>query len=133
MVIKLTKEDLLWLNEKYPNLKPEKDGFLSGEVEFHRIFNGISIKSSYFLEINLEPKQGSILPQIKEVRGEIEKISKELDVPTIDLHINKDNTNTICLCIDKKERVYFPDGFFVQSFFEDMLEPYLYWISFYRK
>lgn len=131
MVIKLTKEDILWLKEKYPNLKLEKDGFLNGEVEFYRTFNDVPIKSSYFLEINLEPKQRSILPQIKEVHGEIEKISKELNSLTIDLHINKDNT--ICLCIDKKERDYFPNGFFIKSFFKDVLEPYLYWISFYRK
>lgn len=131
MAIKLTKKDFSWLKEKHSSLKLEKDIFLSGEVKFHTEFNGISIKASYFLEINFEPKQGSIIPQVKEVRGEIKKISEELSLPIIDLHINQDDT--ICLCIYEKEKDYFSNNFSIKTFFEEILEPYLYWVSFYRQ
>ena len=68
---------------------------------------------------------------MKEVHGKIKKISKELELPAVDLHINNDGT--ICLCIYEKEKNYFPNSFSVKVFFEEILEPYLYWVSFYRK
>ena len=105
MAIELTKKEIGWIQGKYPKLKKESDTVWSGEIEFNRKFNNIPIKSAYLLEINFEPKPESMLPQVKELGGEIEKISKELDLSTIDLHRNNDGT--ICLCIYKKEKEYF--------------------------
>lgn len=130
MAIKLTEKDIAWLKEKYSFLKI-RDNFLVGEINFNREFNEISISSSYLLEINLESKQDSILPQVKELEGKIKKIAEELDLPIVDLHINNDDT--ICLCIYEKEKDYFPNSFSVEVFFEQIVEPYLYWVSYYKK
>ncbi len=131
MVIKLTKKDIGWIKQKYPKLERKSDTIWLGELKFNREFKGVSISSSYSLEINFEPKQGSMLPQVKELGNKIDKISKELNLPIIDLHINNDKT--ICLCIYKKEKEYFANGFSVQVFFEDILEPYLYWVTYYQQ
>ncbi len=131
MAIKLTKKDIDWIQKKYPKLKRKSDILWQGEVNFNREFNGVPIKSSYLLEIKFESKQGSILPQVKELGGKFDEISKELNLPIIDLHINHDKT--ICLCIYKKEKGYFTNGFSVQVFFENILEPYLYWITHYQR
>ena len=131
MAIKLTKKDIKWIQEKYPKLKRKSDTIWQGELDFNREFNGVTISSSYLLEINFEQKQGSMLPQVKEVGGKIDEISKKLNLLTIDLHINNDKT--ICLCIYKKEKEYFTNGFSTQVFFEDILEPYLYWVTYYQQ
>ena len=130
MVIKLKEEDFTWLRKNHSNLEFEKN-ILSGQVECNREYEGVSIKSVYFLEINFEAKEGSILPQVKESHSKIKKISEELELPVVDLHINNDGT--ICLCIYEKEKDYFPNNFSLKVFFEKILEPYLYWISFYQK
>lgn len=131
MVIKLTKKEIDWIQQKYPKLERKSDTVWIGELEFNREFNGISISSSYSLEINFESKPESILPQVKELGGKLDKVSKELNLPIIDLHINNDGT--ICLCIYKKEKEYFAKDFSAQIFFEDILEPYLYWVTYYQK
>jgi len=130
MVIDLSKEDISWLHKNHPDLELD-DKILRGEVSFNREYNGIAISSTYSLEINLIPKPESILPSVKEIGGDIKEISQELDLPITDLHINSDET--ICLCIDKKEREHFPNKFTIQDFFEKLIEPYLYWVSYYKK
>lgn len=130
MVIELKKEDLLWLEKNHPNLTLEGK-ILNGQVKSYREYNKVAIKSKYSLEINFQAKQGSILPQVKEIEGKIKKIAEELELPILDLHINNDET--ICLCIYEKEKDYFPNNFSIKIFFEELLEPYLYWVTFYQK
>lgn len=133
MVIQLTRNDINWLSEKHPNFKFYKaKNIIRGELCLDRKFNSVAIKDSYLLEIKLQNKENSILPQVKEIGGKIEGISKELLKPLIDLHINRED-ETLCLCIYEKEKEYFPDGFKIDIFFERLLEPYLYWVSYFKK
>jgi len=130
MVIRLAQDDVNWLNKKYPKLKfYEEKEVIQGELYFNREYKGIAIEDSYFLEIKLQSKKNSILPQVKEAGGKVKKISEELLKPLIDLHINQQD-GTLCLCIHKKEKEYFPNGFKIDIFFEQILEPGLYWISY---
>ena len=130
MVIELKPEEITWLGKSYPNLSLE-DGFLRGLVESYREYEGVALNSSFDLEIDLQTKEGSILPKVKETKGKIKNIAKRLGLPPVDLHINKDET--ICLCIYEKEKEYFPNRFSIKTFFENVLEPYLYWVSYYEK
>ncbi|MCP6718762.1 MAG: hypothetical protein KJI71_00840 [Patescibacteria group bacterium] len=132
MVIELTLDDITWLKKKYPKLKFHREkNVIRGELSFNRKYGSVGIKDSYFLEIKLQSKENSILPQVKEFGGKIKRISEKLAKPLIDLHVNPDGT--LCPCIFEKEKAYFPTGFKMQVFFEQILEPYLYWISYTQK
>ncbi|GAI28153.1 unnamed protein product, partial [marine sediment metagenome] len=130
MAIQLAQDDVDWLNKKYPKLKFYKaKEIIQGELCFNREYKGVVIEDSYFLEIKLQSKRNSVLPQVKETSGKIKKISEELSKPLIDLHVNRKD-ETLCLCIPEKEKEYFPNGLKINIFFEQILEPYLYWVSY---
>lgn len=133
MDIKLSQEDKKWLKNKYPTLQiNSKTNTAQGELFFDRTYKGIRIADSYILQIKFKTKENSILPLVEEVGGKIIQIANQLILPPIDLHINE-NDKTLCLCIDEKEKDYLPDGFGIEIFFEKILEPLLYWISYYGK
>jgi hypothetical protein len=133
MDIILTPSEIRWIKNKYPNIKIDnKKISIKGQIYFNRSYNEITINDSYEIEIILKTKENSILPQVKEVGGKIREIANNLNKPLIDLHVNN-NDNTLCLCIYKKEKEYFLDDFDIKIFFEQLLEPYLYWISYFNK
>lgn len=133
MVIKLTKNEYNWLRKNYPSLKFIKSkGIIQGKLYFNREYNGIVINDCYEIEIKLEQKKNSILPQVKELNGKLDKMASELTEPLIDQHVNEAD-KTLCLCIPEMEKEYLPNGFKIDVFFEKILIPYLYWASYKRK
>ncbi|MDO8676356.1 MAG: hypothetical protein Q7K16_01755 [Candidatus Azambacteria bacterium] len=133
MDIKLSHKDIKWLKNKYPKLKINfKENIAQGELFFDRSYKEIRIADTYILQIKFKTKENSILPQVEEIGGKIVQTAKQLAIPPIDLHINEADS-TLCLCIDEKEKDYLPDGFSVEIFFEKILEPLLYWISYYNE
>lgn len=133
MDIKLNYSDTKWLKNKYPKLKiNSKENIVQGELSFDRTYKEIRIEDTYTLQIKFKTKKNSVLPQVEEIGGKVVQIAKQLALPPIDLHINEADS-TLCLCIDEREKDYLPDGFDIEIFFERILEPVLYWISYYSK
>ena len=133
MDIQLTKNDLIWLKNNYSKLKYcELKNSISGELCFNRKYKRIILSDCYHLEIKLEKKEYSVLPQVWEMDGKIKKIATELLIPLIDMHVNETD-NTLCVCILDEEKEYLPNGFKIDVFFEQLLVPYLYRTSFLRK
>ena len=130
--ILLSKNNLTWILKKYPSFRYNSNKLeLIGDMFFDRSFDSKRIQDVYSIKILLKAKTNSVLPQCFHIGNKIKKISSELQISLRDLHINDDDS--ICLMIDECEQAYFPDGFKIIDFFENILEPYLYWISFYRK
>lgn len=132
MEIKLNKEDVKWIKNNYPKLNYNHElKIIIGELNLCREYNNYKIEDFYNLEIKLITKEGSILPQVKELNDKLKKISVNLNLELSDLHINFDET--FCLSIYERESEYFINNFTINEFFKNILEPYLYWISFYEK
>ncbi|MDP2631761.1 MAG: hypothetical protein Q8P30_03285 [Candidatus Uhrbacteria bacterium] len=133
MAITLLKKDFKWLEENHPSLKFDVfKNQINGTVSFSRIFKEISIFDTYNISIGLNnPKALSIIPTVKETGERIGRVAKEVGRKLVDMHVNEDGT--LCLCIYEKEREYFPEGFDLIVFFDQLLEPYLFWISYIEK
>lgn len=128
MVITLLKKDFNWLEENHSGLKFDiLKNQINGTIFFSRIFKGISISDTYNISIGLNPKAESMLPTVKETGGRIRCTANEVRRKLVDMHVNEDGT--LCLCIYEKESEYFPDGFDLVVFFDQLLEPYLFWVS----
>lgn len=132
----LKPEDIRWLRQRHPKLTILNNNIIQGKFNFRWFYffeqKKVSIKGEYFLEINLNRKKNSILPNVKETNNDFEKISEELNMNLNDLHINNDQT--FCLALHQREKDYFLNSkFSLEIFFEKLLEPFLYWISFYKK
>ena len=133
MGIKLNEHDIEWLQDNYPGLKYDRvNSNINGALYFTREYKGVKISDNYEIEIKLTTKQGSIVPQVKEIGGKITNLSKKLNKKLVDLHINESD-NTLCLAIYKREEEYFTNGFDIREFFKNLLEPFLFWISHYSK
>lgn len=129
--IKLSDDDKLWLKKEYPDLEISKRK-LSGEICFQRTYNEISILDCYNIEVLLKHNNVSMLPKVSCLDKKIVNIAKYLNLEIDKLHINSDGS--FCLTVYPKEKFFFTDGIFnIQEFFINLLEPYLYWISFYEK
>lgn len=134
-IIPLQINDLKWIRTNYPQLKYDvlqNQNEFTGNVEFNMIYKDIPIHDQFKLLISLIPNKNSMLPTVKEIGGRIQNIATQLKIPKIDLHINK-NDDSFCLCIYEKEKEFFPNGFSFQTFFEKILNPTLYWLSYYEK
>lgn len=126
MDIKLSKQDVEWLQDHNPELRYEKiHNIIKGDLFFTRKYGEHVISDNYNIEISLVTKQGSFFPVVNEVGGKISNLSKKLNCKPIDLHIN-DSDNSLCLVIDKREDEYFKNGFDIREFIKDLLEPFLY-------
>ncbi len=134
MGFNLTQQDIKWIKEKYPKITIHADKLvIYGIVNFHLKYNGTVLKDEYSVKVKLSCKANSIIPKVSETDGKIKLIAKELSKPLIDMHVDENEDKTLCLCIPQKEKDYFPNGFNFKIFFEQLLEPYLYWVSYYRK
>lgn len=130
--IRLSENDKTWLQQKYPNLKVSSRN-ISGELCFQREYDGVAILDCFNVEIILEHNKLSMLPKVRCLDERMINIVKLLNLTQKDqLHINPDDS--FCLTVYPKEKSLFVDGVFnIQTFFEKLLEPYLYWVSFYER
>lgn len=133
MVYNLSKTELEWIENNYPKLTYDKENKLVyGTIHFKREDEEHKISDQYEIEINLETKEKSILPQVKETEGRIKKLCEKLGKEISDLHVNP-NDNTLCLTIYERENECFKNGFEIKEFFKNLLEPFLFWISHFEK
>jgi len=129
--IKLSKDDISWIEKEYPSLKVQND-IIKGEICFHRAFNNIPILDCFNIKIILKTNEKSMLPKVICIDNRIKNISAKLNLPLDKLHINSDNS--FCLTLYLNEKNFFTNGKFnIKEFFKNLLEPYLYWLSFYEK
>lgn len=133
MVIEINDQDVIWIEKRYSNLKFAKnEGLIKGRIDFVREYNKKKIEDFYEIEIILQSNIGSIIPSVRETGGKMFEISKDLKKRLSDIHINLNQT--LCLCIDEEERDYFSEGVFNwPEFFRNILEPRLFWASYFRK
>lgn len=128
----LTDDDIDWLRCNYKRLEYSSvKNSIEGTIEFDRICDNKRIKDEYDIKIILESGTDSIIPKVFAADNKIKNIAGNLKRPLSDLHVNYDNT--FCLTIRDSEHEYFTGRFNLKEFFENLLEPYLYWISHYNK
>ncbi|MDQ3098279.1 MAG: hypothetical protein M3Q44_00850 [bacterium] len=138
-----TPENRDWLNREHPSLKVGDDGGivkLTGKLRFDMVFDketdqfiifpkkylgkGIRIQDEYEVEILLLKSRVSDLPQVFETDSRIRTLAEDKKLPLADFHLNGDGS--VCLCVAGKEREYFPDGFDIQIFFNQLVVPFFY-------
>jgi hypothetical protein len=128
----LSEKDIEWLHTQYPKLiiNLEKKE-IQGELDLNRMYEGYHIKNTFSIKVLLSRSPDTILPKVFETSGKLTKIAKKLKKAPIDMHINIDNS--LCLVIKDREKECFTKGFTIKEFFENCIQNFLYWISYYEK
>ncbi len=150
--LKLTAQDLDWINKYYPALtaskRPNGVDEIQGKLKFAMSYNhsdnsfligsqtiqqgsGINIEDEYQIKIIFAPTTSSKLPQVFEVGGKIENFAKSNLIDLSDLHINP--SKAACLCVEGSEDEYFSSGFKLSDFMNQMVIPFFYEQSFFQK
>ena len=134
MGISISDKDIEWITARYPGLSIDREnGTIIGDLSFTRSHEGKVISDTYTLKILLEPLKGSMLPQVYELSSKITDAASKYGKELIDMHINTDKNNSFCLGIYDDEKKLFNFAFTIQEFFENSLESYLYWQSYFAK
>ena len=98
------------------------------------IISDTYIDDKYDIEIEFLrgfPKQ---FPLVKEVGGRIQQIAEKYSLKdVIDLHINKNQNNAICLCPQPAEKLKYPDEINLIHFINHLVVPFFYGLSYYDK
>lgn len=131
--LSLSESDNKWLRENYPELKQtKKNGIwvLSGKLSFDLVYLGERICDTYDVRIEFRSSSSSHLPKVFETEMRIEKMAEEKEISLKDLHINSDGS--ACLCLRWEEQEYFPNGFSIKCYMEDLVEPFFYAQSYYK-
>lgn len=129
--INLTNDDKTWIQNEYPSLKITSSK-IAGELCFQRTYNNITMLDCFNIEISLYHSDFSILPKVKCLDDKIKNIADSLNLKMDQLHTNNDES--FCLTVYPKEKSFFINEVFtIKEFFVNLLEPYLYWISYYSK
>ena len=132
MDIILNNGDIEWIHTQYPNLTVDiLNKNISGDISFKRDYEGYEISDTYSIRIYLEKKGLSILPKVISISNKIRNIAKKYNMKLDDLHINTDGS--FCLAIQDKEEQSFQNGFTIQEFFNNILEPFLFQMSYFDR
>ncbi|PKQ67575.1 hypothetical protein BZG01_07525 [Labilibaculum manganireducens] len=130
--IKLTEEELSFLESKYPDLKFDiGENTISGVLALNCSYKNIPIKAKYDIEFHLEINCNSLLPKVRETSGKILKIAKRKKLISADFHVNNIK-GELCLIIPAKEKQRYPNGFDLKEFLRH-IEEHLYWISYFDR
>lgn len=131
MVMILKEEDRQYIKKRYHEVKIEENKIV-WDFNFTAEYKWYKISDHYSLTIELKSRPWSILPMVRDNTDRVVNVSKKYDKQLEDIHINNDKT--FCLVIDKEEKKYFEKWEFnFPEFFEIILEPYLYGMSFFEK
>ena len=129
--IVLNSYDIEYLEINYPALQLLKDKII-GNILISREYKGKKVNEDFNIEINLFSNINSMLPIVKCTDSKMDLIAKKLRINMDELHINPDGS--FCLMINIDEEEYFNNKKFnIKDFFENLLIPYLFWISYYYK
>lgn len=134
MEIKLTQEDLLFLENDYPSLKYDSvKNVIYGILYFDLLYpnvESIRIQDEYQFEIDLNQLIENVLPIVRETGGRIKNIATDKSLKLIDLHINENNE--LCIIIPPKIKEKYPNGFCLRTLIGHLQE-HFYWISYFEK
>ena len=133
MAIKLTQVDIDWITDRYPNMEyDDKANEFHGEVYFKREYNGVRISDAYSVKVDLNDiDKYTNLPKAYCKTDKIQKIADEHNMDIGDLHINTDGS--FCFTIKGDEENFFENGFTIQEFFINVLEEFLFQISYFDR
>lgn len=146
----LTSNDKAWLTKEHPtlNLQEIADSVvIFGILKFEMVYeadndsftifpknykgSGVLIKDEYEIKIVL-PKFGSNdLPKVYETASRITKVAKNKSLPRYDLHFSFDDS--ACLYVAGKEKEYFPQGFDLRTFINQLVIPFFYAQTYFEK
>jgi len=133
MAIQLSKKDIDWVLDRYPNMEYDRlNNQLFGELSFRREHQGALIADAYTVRIflnHLDVNTG--LPKIICESNKIRNIAQKYEIDTADLHINSDGT--FCLAIEGEEESFFEHEFTIQEFFINTVEGFLFQISYFNE
>lgn len=150
-IITISPDDIKWLKENFPSLQitqEDKVTVLQGLLSFDLYYDHNArqflydppeklhpdkyrIRDIYKIEIRFVRNGTSSLPQVREIGGELESFSRKLGIKLIDLHV-QDN-GTLCLCPRQEEKRRMPDGLNLDILFNQLIIPFFYSQSFYKK
>jgi hypothetical protein len=135
-------EDLAWLTEHYPGLKPIDDGNLEGSLSFQALYLDGQIhvrpsaefiaahsgKATYLCDtykIRVVPTPDGICPSVYEIGGRIEAVAKRKDKQIIDLHVYP-QVGALCLASSMQLGRAFAKKFSLQVFLDEFVVPFLF-------
>jgi len=133
MDIVLSSKDTEWLATRYPGLKIDiENKMLIGDIYLNRSFKDVTLDNIFSIKVMLEFLPNMLLPKVYETSDKLQNIASKLGLENIeDIHVNSDDS--LCLTIYGKEKECFSNEFTIVEFFENCLEPYLYWVTYYEK
>jgi hypothetical protein len=133
MDIVLSSKDTEWLATRYPGLKIDiENKMLIGDIYFNRSFKDVALDNIFSIKVMLEFLPNMLLPKVYETSDKLQNIASKLGLENIeDIHVNSDDT--LCLTIYGRENECFSGKFTIVEFFENCLESYLYWVTYYEK
>mgnify|MGYP000000910633 FL=1 len=125
----ISSSDIKWILEKQPGLHfSNTHNVFYGTFSFSAKYKDQeTINDHYHLEIRCNEHSDTPLPAIYETSGRISRMSRILGIDTADLHVNYDNT--LCIVRPDKFRLWYPKGFDIKIF-EQNLTTHLYWLSY---
>lgn len=92
------------------------------------------IHDSYEIEVIFSPEDLRLFPEVREVGGRIQKIKDKFNIGDLrELHVNKNQNNTICLCPKPELFLRYPNGVDLVDFFNALVLPYFYGLSYFER
>lgn len=133
MDIVLSLKDAEWIATQYPGLKIDMTNkCIVGDIYLNRTYNGTTLTNIFSIKVMLELLPNMVLPKVYETSNKLQNIANRLELSKIeDIHVNNDKS--LCLAIYGREEECFSDKFTIKEFFENCLEPYFFWVSYYEK
>lgn len=126
-----SEEEVAEVKVRFPGLTLHEKGFLEGTFDFNAVFDDLPIADTYKIAVFATSKYPDELPLLIEVGGRTQSIADKYHLQDLrDLHHNP-KSHTACLCVKPEERLFFPAGSNLVTFFEALVLPYLYGLSFY--
>jgi hypothetical protein len=132
-IIKLSSQERDILQEKAPQLDyDEKSNIISGRLSFDLRLedNGVTIKDTYQIEIDLNDVSQERIPVVRETTGRIFDIARRKGLAPVDLHIGNDGA--MCIINPIKIRERYPNNFDLAGLIKHIQE-HLYWVSYFEK
>lgn len=132
--IKLTKDNIDYLNQYYPSLKyNEEENTIQGILPFKLQFDKIDevIEDSYSIEVDLNNVSEDGMPIVRETGNKIIGLAKEKKIRPEEFHLNNLN-GEMCMIIPPKIKERYPNGFDLIELINHIQE-HLFWVSYFAK
>lgn len=125
---KFNTEEVKEVLLRFPKLHLLKPDILEGDIEINAKYDEIEIKDTFTIRV-INQKN---IPKVFEIGGRVEKIEEKYNVKQrIDLHIYNDKS--VCFGVFHELKLKFPEGSKLITFFDNLVIPFFYALSFYEK